>query len=340
MVRSRLGRLLALAAGALFLGACSVIGIPDSPLNALDPKGPFSQRIDDLFWPVFWTATVVFVLVEGAFLVASLVFRDRPGRKEPRQIHGNTKLEIVWTAIPFLILVSIAIPTWNGVFELTECGSDAYPVEVIGHQWWFEYRYPEAGVQTANVMVIPAGREVCASMTSDDVLHNFWVPALNGKRYLVPGQTTVLRLQADEPGLYQGQCAEFCGLSHSLMKAQVKAVPEAEFQAWLAHQQEPAVQPAEGTPAAEGLNVFLQRCTTCHTADPFTTVPLESFYGPNLTHFMERGVIAGAYKDYSRENLAIWLANPPGEKPGSYMPNLQLTQQEIDALIAFLETLQ
>lgn len=340
MVRSRSGRLLALAAAALFLGACSVIGIPDSPLNALDPKGPFARRIDDLFWPVFWVAVVVFILVEGAFLLAAVLFRDRPGRKEPRQIHGNTRLEIIWTAIPLAILVSIAIPTVRGVFDLTECGENTYPVEVIGHQWWFEYRYPEAGVQTANVMVIPAEREVCASMTSDDVIHNFWVPALNGKRYLVPGQTTVLRLQADEPGLYQGQCAEFCGLSHSLMKAQVRAVTEDEFQAWLTAQLEPALQPAEGSPAAEGLTVFQNRCTQCHTATPFSAVGLENFYGPNLTHFMDRGVIAGAYKDYSRENLATWLANPPGEKPGSYMPDLKLTQQEIDALIAFLETLQ
>ncbi len=340
-MRRRSGRFFTLVLVALSLSACSVIGIPDSPLNSFDPQGPFARRIDGLFWPVFWVAVAVFALVEGGVLAATILFRDRPNRKDPRQIHGNTRLEIVWTVIPVAILASIAVPTVRGVLDLTECGEGAYEIEVIGHQWWFEYRYPEAGgVQTANVMVIPAGREVCAVMTSDDVLHNYWVPQLNGKRYLVPGQTTVLRLQADDPGLYQGQCAEFCGLSHSLMKAQVRAVPEEEFSAWLAHQAEPAAEPAEGTPAYEGLQVYLNRCTQCHTIEPFSAVPGENFNGPNLTHFMERGVLAGAYRDYSHENLATWLTNPPKEKPGSYMPNLALTQQEIDALIAFLETLK
>lgn len=327
---------------AVSLGACSVIGIPDSPLNALDPKGPFAERINNLFWPVFWVATVIFVLVEGAVLATVVFFRDKEGRKEPRQIHGNTRLEILWTVIPAVILASIAVPTVRGVFELTECGQGAYQVEIVGHQWWFEYRYPEAGIRTANVLVIPAGQDVCATMTSEDVIHNFWVPALNGKRYLVPGQTTLLRLQADEPGIYWGQCAEFCGLSHSLMRAQVRAVTPAEFDDWLTEQAQPAAEPEEGSPAAAGLEVFLGRgCTQCHNLNPFnTTIADEAFNGPDLTHFMDRGVIAGAYKEYSVENLQTWLSNPPKEKPGSYMPNLTLTQQEIDDLTAFLETLK
>jgi cytochrome c oxidase subunit 2 len=331
---------LLLAGVGLALGACSLIGIPDSPLNSLDPKGPFAERIDNLFWPVFWIATAVFVLVEGAVLFIAVAFRDRKGSKEPRQIHGNTKLEILWTVIPAAILASIAVPTVRGVFELTECGDGAYPVEIIGHQWWFEYRYPQEDIETANVLVIPAGREVCASMTSEDVMHNFWVPSLNGKRYLVPGQTTVLRLQADEPGVLWGQCAEFCGLSHALMRAQVRAVTEAEFAEWITAQQQPAATPAEGSPGAAGLQVFLNRgCTQCHNIDAINEIEQRAFNGPDLTHFMDRGVIAGAYKEYSIENLKTWLANPPNEKPGSYMPNLGLTQQEIDDLAEFLETL-
>ncbi|MBK5269102.1 MAG: cytochrome c oxidase subunit II [Acidimicrobiia bacterium] len=340
MARNRLYRLLALAALGLLLGACSVIGIPDSPLNSLDPKGPFAERIDNLFWPVFWIAVAMFVLVEGVILVAAIGFRDRKGRKEPRQIHGNTKLEILWTVIPAAILASIAVPTVRGVFELTECGEGAYPVEIIGHQWWFEYRYPLEGIETANVLVIPADREVCASMTSEDVLHNYWVPALNGKRYLVPGQTTILRLQADDPGIFWGQCAEFCGLSHSLMRAQVRAVTETKFSEWITAQQQPAAKPADGTAAAAGLDAFLNRgCTQCHNIDAINEIEQAAFNGPDLTHFMDRGVLAGAYKEYSTENLKIWLANPPKEKPGSFMPNLGLTQQEIDDLAAFLETL-
>jgi cytochrome c oxidase subunit 2 len=340
VARNRLVRALRLAALGFTLGACSVIGIPDSPLNALDPKGPFAERIDNLFWPVFWMAVVVFALVEGAVLVTAIVFRDRKGRKDPRQIHGNTKLEILWTVIPAAILASIAVPTVRGVIELTECGESAYPIEIIGHQWWFEYRYPQENIETASVLVIPAGREVCASMTSEDVLHNYWIPALNGKRYLVPGQTTLLRLQAYEPGIYWGQCAEFCGLSHSLMRAQVRAVTETEFSEWITAQQQPAAEPTEGTPAGAGMDVFLSRgCTQCHNIDAINEIDQTAFGGPDLTHFMDRGVIAGASMEYTIENLKTWLANPPKWKPGSYMPNLGLTQQEIDDLAAFLETL-
>jgi cytochrome c oxidase subunit 2 len=177
-------------------------------------------------------------------------------------------------------------------------------------------------------------------MTSEDVLHNFWIPSLNGKRYLVPGQETLLRLQAFEPGTYIGQCAEFCGLSHSLMRARAVAVTEEEFAAWIASQQEPAAAPAEGSEAAAGLEVFLNRCTQCHTIEPFNEVALDQFSGPDLTHFMSRDTIAGGALEYSRENLTRWLANPPEVKPGSFMPDLGLTQEEIDSLIAFLETLE
>lgn len=338
--RSKFTRLLTQAPLALLLTSCSVIGIPESPLNPLDPKGPFARQIDNLFWPVFWVATAVFVLVEGAMVLSVFLFRDRPGRPEPRQIHGNNRLEIIWTIIPALILAGIAIPTVRGVIDLTECGPDAHQVEIIGHQWWFEYRYPSEEIETANALVIPAGREVCATMTSEDVLHNFWIPALNGKRYLVPGMETSLRLQADDPGVYMGQCAEFCGLSHSLMRAQTNALSEADFATWVEEQKQEAAEPEPGSDAAAGLEVFLGRCTQCHTVSPFNVVALDQFSGPNLTHFMSRGTIAGNYLEYSRENLARWLENPPAVKPGSFMPDLGLTQAEIDSLIAFLETLE
>ena len=207
----RRSRFPALAVAVVLLSAC----IQDSPLDSLDPQGPFAQTIDNLFWVTFWIATGIFVLVEGGILLAVFVFREKPDSKEPRQIHGNTRLEVAWTVIPALILAGIAVPTVRTVFDLTECGAGAMPIEVIGHQWWFEYRYPESGVISANVLVIPAGQEVCLTMTSDDVIHNYWIPKLNGKRYLVPGEETLLRLQADEPGEYWGQCGEFCGLSHA-----------------------------------------------------------------------------------------------------------------------------
>jgi cytochrome c oxidase subunit II len=335
----RRSRFPALAVAAVLLSAC----IQDSPLDSLDPQGPFAQTIDNLFWVTFWIATGIFVLVQGGILLAVFLFREKPDSKEPRQIHGNTRLEVAWTVIPALILAGIAVPTVRTVFDLTECGAGAMPIEVIGHQWWFEYRYPESGVISANVLVIPAGQEVCLTMTSDDVIHNYWIPKLNGKRYLVPGEETFLRLQADEPGEYWGQCGEFCGLSHALMRARVNALAPAEFEAWTAAQLEPALEPEEGSPAARGREVFLgQACIGCHNisdVNPLDTATVE-IYGPDLTHFASRNVFAGATLDNTPENLAVWLANPPGVKPGSFMPNLGLSQGDIDDLIAYMESLR
>lgn len=341
-----LARTLSLVGATLLLASCSLFEDVDQPLTTFDPAGPFADRIDGLFWPVFWIATGVFVLVEGAILVAVFLFRDRDGAKEPKQLHGNAKLEVIWTVIPALILAVIAVPTVSAIFDLTECDPDAMQVEVVGHQWWFEFNYPEAGIQTANVMVVPAGEEICAVMTSDDVVHNFWIPSLNGKRYLVPGQETLLRLQADEPGVYWGHCAEFCGLSHSLMRTRVQAVEPAEYEAWVAAQQQPAVFPAEGTTEFAGWEVFLAKgCTQCHTveyddADNSNILVEGAFKGPNLTHFASRNVFAGAVLPEDGESyeeaLKRWLADPPQVKPGSFMPDLALTEQEIDLLIAWL----
>ena len=352
--RSRVSRVLArggIGLLAVGLSACSLVEVEDAPLDSLDPQGLFARKIDDLFWPVFWIAAAIFVLVQGAILVAVFVFRDRGHDQEPRQVHGSPRLEVLWTVIPAVILAAVAIPTVRTIFDLTECGEEAMTVEVIGHQWWFEYRYPEEGIETGSVLVIPIGREVCARLTSDDVIHSFWVPQLNGKRDQVPGQTTLLRLQADQPGEYWGQCAEFCGLSHSLMRTRVQAVIEAEFDEWVAGQQTPAVPPEEGSKAAAGLEVFQARgCTQCHTvdygpdSDLTNLVPEEAFSGPDLTHFASRRVFAGAslpqQGETYREGLTRWLADPPAVKPGSFMPNLGVTQREIDSLIAWLETLE
>lgn len=344
----RAARPAGLAALVVTLGSCSFIEI-DSPLTTFDPAGPFADRIDGLFWPVFWIAVAIFAIVQTGIFWAMWRYRDRPGAKEPKQIHGNAKLEVLWTVIPALILASIAIPTVQAVFDLTECGPDAFDIEVIGHQWWFEFRYPDhGGFETANVMVMPVDQEVCARMTSDDVLHNFWIPALNGKRYLVPGQETLLRLQADETGEFWGHCAEFCGLSHSLMRARAQVVTQSEFDAWVAGQQAVAEVPAENTPAGEGFILFQEKgCTACHVVDTAAERfgPEEgAFNGPNLTHFASRSVFAGAYLPYEDlgydEALKEWLANPPKVKPGSFMPNLGLTNSEIDSLIAWLETLE
>ena len=358
---ARFLRLIGLSALLLAVSACQFIEptVENAPLDSLDPQGPFARAIDDLFWPVFWIAAGVFIFVQAAIIVAAILFRDRPGRKEPRQIHGNAKLEVIWTVVPALVLATIAVPTVQTVFDLTECDPDAMRVEVIGHQWWFEFRYanlegiPEGReIETANTMVIPADEEVCAVLSSEDVVHNFWVPKLNGKRYLIPGQETVLRLQADQPGTYHAHCAEFCGLSHSLMRAQVEAVDRAEFEAWIARQLEPAPLPEEGTPEFDGLQVFQQgQCVQCHALDlpgddQDNVVERDMFNGPNLTHFGDEyrtrfaGAVLPTQGEDFEEALKRWLADPPSVKPGSLMPVLGLTETDIDALVAWLRSNQ
>jgi len=349
-LRIRLMRPLALAGGALAVAACALVGNEGAPLSTLEPAGPSAERIDDIFWLVFWIATVIFFLVMGALAVLLVRFRDKDGAKEPKQTHGSATLEVVWTVIPALILAAVAVPTVSAVFDLTGCEPESMRVEVVGHQWWFEFNYPGTDVSTANVMVIPAGEEVCAEMTSEDVLHNFWVPYLMGKRYLIPGQTTELRLEADEPGEYWGHCAEFCGLSHSLMRARVVALERGEYEAWLASQELAAPLPQEGTPAHDGYQVFLNRgCTQCHSVrfdddSASNVLPPEVFNGPDLTHFASRHTFAGAAlpeqgRTYE-EALREWLADPPNVKPGSFMPNLALTDEEIDQLMTWLESLR
>lgn len=347
--RPRLTSLLALAGTGMLLSSCALVEQVEQPLTTFEPAGPFAQRLDELFWMVFWLATVVFVIIMGGLLVITLFFRDRGDTAtEPKQMHGNAKLEVAWTIVPALVLAFIAVPTVTGVFELTECAPDSMTVEITAHQWWFEYHYPEEGIDTANVLVIPASQDVCAEMTANDVVHNFWVPALHGKRYLIPGQTTILPLRADEPGEHWAHCAEFCGLSHSLMRARVVVLDAADYQSWVAEQQAPATLPEEGTPEFEGYQVFLNRgCAQCHTVrfddeEASQVLPADAFNGPELTHFASRHVFAGATLpadgETYQEALKRWLADPPNVKPGSYMPNLALTEQEIDALIVWLES--
>jgi cytochrome c oxidase subunit 2 len=319
----------------------------DAPQDTWQPAGDNAQKIHNLQWPVFLIAGIVFVLVAAAIGWAVFRYRDR-GQPIPKQTHGRPVLEIGMTVLPAIILIGIAIPTVGTLFALARTDDTECFVNVTGNQWWWEMDYPvqegcggiATPIVTSGQLVIPVETNVLVRGTSRDVIHSFWIPRLNGKKDMVPGRVQTVRLEADEPGIYAGQCAEFCGLSHSLMRARAVAVTEEEFSAWISAQQQPAAQPAEGSEAAAGLEVFLNRCTQCHTVDPFNVVALDQFSGPDLTHFMSRDTIAGGALEYSPENLTRWLANPPEVKPGSFMPDLGLTQEEIDSLIAFLETLE
>ena len=276
--RRRVIALLLVLTALLVLSACagpdrldleSVVA-SELPQNSLDPAGPDARQIDNLWWLVFWIATAIFVVVQAALLYAVIRFRRRKGEDRPvKQVHGNTRLEIVWTIIPAVLLAAIAIPTVATLFDVRsepDPEENALQIEVIGHQWWWEFHYPEYGFTTANEIHIPAGRPVYLTMTSEDVIHSFWVPRLAGKRDVVPGRATHLAIEADEPGLYLGQCAEFCGLAHADMRHRVFADDEADFEAWAQAQSQPVVIPTEGA-AADGWETFQLLCSSCHAID-------------------------------------------------------------------------
>jgi cytochrome c oxidase subunit II len=340
-------RLVALAAGVLFvLSACAR---DDFPQNTLAPQGPQAHKIDQLFQPVFWIAVAVFFLVEGALVYFVIRYRHRPGRGVPAQVHGNTRLEVTWTIIPAVLLAGIAVPTIATVFELARKPANALEITVTGHQWWWEVEYPSSHVVTANEVHIPTGQPVYITLRSGisgsqngtgpalgPVIHSFWIPRLAGKQDVVPGRDNHLTIEAPNPGTYLGQCTEYCGLSHANMRMRVVAQAPQDFQAWLQQQ----LQPAAAQPPPDVL-VIMQRlgCGGCHTIGG-----VENFVGtigPNLTHFAARDAFAGDTFARNDENLAKWLRDAPGQKPGADMPSFEgkLSDADVSALVAYLDSL-
>ena len=286
-----------------FISAC----IENAPMDSLSPEGPYARTIDDLFWLTFWIAVVIFIIVQGALIIAVIFFRDKEGMPEPKQIQGNHKLELLWTIIPVLILGAIAFPTVRTIFDLAKEPEGALNIELIGHQWWFEFNYPDYDITTANILVIPEGTPVRLEMWSNDVMHNFWVPKLNGKRYLVPGQKTYLNLFADNAGEYWAQCGEYCGLSHSKMRARVISLSSDDFKKWIENEQKNALKPPEGSLAAKGEEIYLNAgCTQCHVIDGIWDIQGDRI-APNLTHVASRHVLGGASFNNNKEDLTAWL---------------------------------
>ncbi|MFN0092951.1 MAG: cytochrome c oxidase subunit II [Acidimicrobiales bacterium] len=342
--RSRLVALVLWAALAILLAGCA----QDAPLDTLKPKGPAARDIDNLSTPVFVVAGVVFVIVNFGVLYIAVKFRRRPGDEEfPEQIHGNTKLELGWTIAPGVVLLAIAVATVATLFKLADTPDDtALTVRVEGQQWWWRYIYDTNGngeygdkgdVITANELVMPAGQPVALKITSNDVIHSFWIPALNGKKDAVPGRVHDLWFEADEPGRYLGQCTEFCGLSHANMRMVVDARSPAEFERWLLDQQaDSAIPPASAVEARRGLDLFVAQCARCHevrgvNSDGCEPLPRDSAgaederqyrpgvscwkgangntvpqqvagVAPDLTHLMSRATIAGSILPLKNED--------------------------------------
>jgi len=397
-----------LAAVAMGIGLVLAGCAKNAPQDTFSPAGPNARDINDLAVPVFLIAAVVGVIVLGVVAYCVLRFRDR-GQDIPEQSHGNPKLEIALTILPAIILAFIAVPTVVTVFKLDKKTDSQCVINVTGQQWWWEYDYStgncgkakiSAPIVTSGELVIPANTAVLLRITSRDVIHSYWIPRLNGKRDAVPGRLNTLRMQADQPGIYTGQCTEFCGLSHARMRMAAVALNDADFQKWIDNQLKDYTPPAAGTLAATGEGTFTAQCSKCHqvnglkNADGSPVLSEPDLYevagvAPNLSKLMTRTAFAGWTFDlltdqcrtklwkakpadfgalylqgvwmdtpagaakpvcFNESELRSWLRNAPAKKPmfsdptklqstgGRYrgMPNLNLTDNQIDELIAYL----
>ena len=350
------------------------------PQTTLLPRGDFARIADDLLNTTVKWALLVFVLVEGVLIYAIFRFRGKPGDPEPHQTHGNTTVEILWTVIPALILAAIAVPTVRAIFETNAIpGKDALTIEVVGHQWWWEFRYPEYNLTTANELHIPVGRTVSLRMGSADVIHSFWVPQFAGKRDVFANRETRLWFKAEAEGEYPAQCAEFCGMQHARMAYRIRAQSPEEFRAWVAHMRTLGPPPPPGTkplppgakrpvrPAAshsgktdvqtasqgatvqqsaprspqygEGEKLFMSKGCVGCHSLQAVNAP-KGMIGPNLANVGARSYIAAGTLKNTDENLARWIQNPQAIKKGVLMPNLGVSPTEAQALVAFLRAHQ
>ncbi len=308
------------------------------PVEVLNPVTPQGLAISDLFNLLLALSALMLLLVVGLLVGAIVRYRARPGAPEPSQIHGNRNLEIFWTATPVLLVIVLFILTLRTMNSVDAAVPNALRIQVTGWQWWWEFRYPDLGVVTANELHVPVGTPVELQLTGGDVIHSFWVPQLTGKRDAIPGKTNILRLQAQQPGVYEGTCTEYCGAQHAWMRIRVFADPPDQFDAWVRGQQQPAAAPADPQ-ASRGQQVFLQNtCVNCHT---ITGTPANGTVGPDLTHFGSRTTLGAGVRANTPQNLRDWVQDAQDVKPSALMPAFNgLPTADIDALVAYLEGLK
>jgi cytochrome c oxidase subunit II len=312
------------------------------PQSALDPAGPQAGRISSLWWLMLIVCSVVFILVIAS-LTYSVVrahrrngFADEPGaeRRMTRAVSGATIASLV---ILFGLLVASVL---TGRALSSQPDKDVLTIEVVGHQWWWDVKYddpvPARTFKTANEIHIPVGQVVMLTLTSRDVIHSFWVPNLHGKKDLIPGHLATMWIQADRPGVFRGQCAEFCGYQHAHMALNVVADPPEEFAEWVDNQIKPAKQPADPV-QARGQQVFLaSSCVMCHT---IRGTQAAATVAPDLTHLAGRQSIGAGTLANTRGHLAGWIVDSQKIKPGNKMPPNNLGSEDLQSLLSYLENL-
>ena len=333
----------------LLISACSnpAISPPQTP-STLDPKGPAAAHLAQLWWVMLGFGTLAYVIVLVLLFAALFRGRRATSATEP----DNSNLDIgrnwpIWGGIVFPLVV-IGIVFGYNIYTLAAVenpsGKPAVEIEVVGRRWWWEVKYPDEGVITANEIHIPVGKPVKVKLQSADVIHSFWIPELHGKMDLIPTRINNIVIQADQPGVYRGECAEFCGLQHAHMGFMVVAESQADYDNWVKAQQQSAAQPTDQL-AQQGQQVFLNAgCVFCHTVRGLEEQEKEIDrssvdLGPDLTHIDSRLTIAGASLEKNKGNLAGWIVDAQHVKPGALMPNMDIDSQQLQALLAYLETL-
>ena len=361
--RSLVGRLTRLS--GLLLTAAALASCATGRIDPTDPVGENAKQIDGIMRMSGYLATAVGIFVAVAVVLVIVKFRERPDDDPdelPEQIHGNKKAELTWTLIPVVMLVFLAVVTIPGVFDLSSKG-DGPTIKVEGQQWWWQFSYDvdqdgTDDIVTANEIVIPVGEEVNLEIQSNDVIHSFWIPQLNGKKDAVPGRVHHWRISSPVPGIFYGECTEFCGLSHANMQMRAVVLTDEDYNNWVQEQLVSATTPTASA-AKRGYDLFGRHCVSCHVVNCLYesaaggNANLTSGYAPNLTHLMTRTSFAGAlfelYKDDGSVNVADlkeWIRNAPGQKParpenrqGMISFAETLSDSELDDLVTYLMTL-
>lgn len=332
-VRSQTVAAVGVAAAAVTASGCGDAG------GSFSPAGSAARELQGLFWAMVILGGAVFVLVVVAFVWAARARRLDEAAVDGPDAERRRALLVLGggIALPVVVLVPLTIAMLVVGDRLSPRLGDAYEIEVIGHQFWWEVRYPEPGAVTANEVHIPTDTRVRVVMRTEDVIHSFWVPQLAGKIDMIPGQTTEVILETDEPGRYLGYCAEFCGLQHANMRFLVVAQPPDEFAAWLEDLAADAVEPT--TEAAQvGREVFgAVGCAACHTV---RGTEFDGDAGPDLTHFASRSTIGAVTYPNRRGYLAGWVIDPQAAKPGNPMPPTPMTGEQLLSLLEYLEGLE
>jgi cytochrome c oxidase subunit 2 len=321
-------------------------------LSIFDPAAPPAESIRTLSVLVLAITAFIFVVVEGILFYSLFRFRrSADGTAEPPQVYGSKPIEIAWTAAPALIVFVLVLVTARTLWEVKapppqpRSGDNTLFVTVVGRQWWWEYQYDhydgrELGFTTANELHVPGSadgvpRPVQLTLKSADVCHSFWVPRLAGKTDLIPGRINKMWFQTDKPGLYLGQCAEYCGTQHANMLLRVVVESPTDFESWLERERKPAIEDAS---VRTGRSAFLgQSCINCHRV---RGTAAQGSYAPDLTHLMSRQTLASGIVPNTPENLRRWVADPQPIKPGCLMPAFGLSDREQQDIILYLLTLR